>query len=275
MDTEKISILEKLVAGYKLAEQGQVDLKKFTYYAITYHSTAIEGSTLTEGQVYDLLDRDIPAGDKPFSEQQMVVDHHKALIYTLNRASEKQPVTECFVKEIAGMAIRNTGSIYNTALGTFDSTRGDYRLVNVRAGARTFPNYSKVPDLMKSFVETVNKHIADAKTFEQKCEAAFHAHFRLAGIHPFADGNGRTSRLIMNYILACFDLPVFYVYKSSRIPYIQTLEKARETDNTTVFYDFMLEEYRKFLYSITNYELRITTDCGCTTGVHFNLSLFV
>jgi Fic family protein len=259
MDTEKINILEKLVAGYKLAEQGQVDLKKFTYYAITYHSTAIEGSTLTEGQVYDLLDQDIPAGNKSFSEQQMVVDHQKALVYTLNRASEKQPVTEHFVKEIAGRVIKNTGSIYNTVSGTFDSTRGDYRLVNVHAGSRTFPNYSKVPDLMKSFIEEINKRIAEAKTFEQKCEAAFYAHFRLVSIHPFADGNGRTSRLIMNYILACFDLPVFYVYKSSRISYVQALERARETDNTSVFHDFMFKQYRKFLEQetqiIMNYKL--------------------
>ncbi|MDR1561731.1 MAG: Fic family protein [Dysgonamonadaceae bacterium] len=244
---ENINKLEKLVADYVQASRGQVDMKKFTCYAITYHSTAIEGSTLTEGQVYDLLDQDIPAKNKPFSEQQMVIDHQKALIYTLNRANEKQPLTEQLIKEIGGMVIRNTGSIYNTVLGVFDSTKGDYRLVNVHAGARTFPNYSKVPDLMKSFVEATNRRIAEAKTFQQKCEAAFYAHFQFVSIHPFADGNGRTSRLIMNYLLAAFDLPVFYVYKSSRISYIQALEKARETDNLQPFYSFMFGQYKKFL----------------------------
>jgi Fic family protein len=244
---EDINKLEKLVADYVQATRGQVDMKKFTYYAITHHSTAIEGSTLTEGQVYNLLDHDMPAKNKPFSEQQMVIDHQKALLYTINRASEKKPLTEHFIKEIGGMTVKNTGSIYSTALGTFDSTRGDYRLVNVHAGARTFPNYSKVPDLMKSFVETANRQITEANTFQQKCEAAFHAHFRFVSIHPFADGNGRTSRLIMNYILAIFDLPVFYVYKSSRISYIQALEKARETDNLQPFYSFMFGQYKKFL----------------------------
>ncbi|MDR0368902.1 MAG: Fic family protein [Bacteroidales bacterium] len=242
-----INKLEQLVTDYKLAEQGQVDLKKFTCYAITYHSTAIEGSTLTEGQVYNLLDQDIPAKNKPFSEQQMVIDHQKALVYTLNKASGKQLLTETLIHEIGGMVVRNTGSIYNTALGAFDSTHGDYRLVNVHAGARTFPNYSKVPDLMKSFVEETNKRIAEAKTFQQKCEAAFYAHFQFVSIHPFADGNGRTSRLLMNYILACFDLPVFYVYKSNRIPYIQALEKARETENVQHFYNFMFSQYKRFL----------------------------
>ena len=117
--------LEKLVADYVQATCGQVDMKKFTSYAITYHSTAIEGSTLTEGQVYNLLDQDIPAKNKSFSEQQMVVDHQKALVYTLNKASGKKPLTEQFIQEIGGMTVKNTGGIYSTALGTFDSTRGD------------------------------------------------------------------------------------------------------------------------------------------------------
>ena len=243
-DTNK---LEKLVSDYVQAMRGQVDMKKFTYYAITHHSTAIEGSTLTEGQVYNLLDQDIPAKNKPFSEQQMVIDHQKALVYTLNKASEKKPLTEQFIQEIGGMVIKNTGSIYNTALGSFDSTRGEYRLVNVHAGARTFPSYSKVPALMKSFVEETNRQITKAKTFQQKCEAAFSAHFQFVSIHPFSDGNGRTSRLIMNYILTCFDLPIFYVYKSNRISYIQALEKARETDNLQHFFSFMFGQYKKFL----------------------------
>jgi hypothetical protein len=63
-----INKLEKLVADYQQAIRGQVDKKKYTCYAITYHSTAIEGSTLTEGQIYNLLDQDIPAKNKPFTD---------------------------------------------------------------------------------------------------------------------------------------------------------------------------------------------------------------
>jgi hypothetical protein len=52
MTDKQISKLENLVLEYKRVMQEQVNLEKLTYYAITYHSTAIEGSTLTEGQVY-------------------------------------------------------------------------------------------------------------------------------------------------------------------------------------------------------------------------------
>jgi Fic family protein len=244
---DKTSKLEMLVSQYRQAMQGQVDLQKFTCYALTYHSTAIEGSTLTEGQVYSLLDLDIPAKNKPFTEQQMVVDHQKALIFTLNGAKERATLTEAFIRQIGALVVKNTGSIYNTALGTFDSTRGEYRLLNVLAGTRGFPDSAKVPALMKTLAGEVNDKIGKVQTFYQKCELAFELHYRFVSIHPFADGNGRTSRLLMNYILALFDLPIFYVFKNSRIPYIQALEKARTTDNATVFYDFMYKQYQKFL----------------------------
>ena len=227
--------------------QGQVDLERLTCFAITYHSTAIEGSTLTEGQVYNLLDLDIPAKNKPFSEQQMVIDHQKALVFTLSKANEKAPLTEALIKEIGALVVKNTGASYNTALGSFDSTRGDYRLLNVFAGARRFPDSSKVPTLMKTLVNEVNEKLKKAETFSQKCELAFELHFRFVSIHPFADGNGRVSRLLMNYLLELFDLPIFYVFKSNRISYIQALEKARNTDNIAVFYNFMYRQYEKFL----------------------------
>jgi Fic family protein len=247
MNTNRTNKIERLVNEYRRVMLGQVDVQKFTYYAVTYHSTAIEGSTLTEGQVYNLLDLDMPAKNKPFTEQQMVIDHQKALIFTLNKAKERLPLTETLIQEIGSLVVKNTGSIYSTALGTFDSTRGEYRLLNVFAGARRFPDSTKVPALMKTLVSEINALIPDVKTFSQKCELAFELHYRFVSIHPFADGNGRTSRLLMNCILAMFDLPVFYVFKSSRIAYIQALERARETGNPAVFYDFMYRQYQKFI----------------------------
>ena len=247
MNKKQVQKLENLVLEYKKAMQGQINLEKLTCYAITYHSTAIEGSTLTEGQVYNLLDLDLPAKNKPFTEQQMVIDHQKALVFTLNKAKQNSPITEILIKEIGALVVKNTGSIYSTALGTFDSTKGDYRLLNVFAGSRRFPDGSKVAALMKTLVCEINDKIDTVQTFTQKCELAFEIHYQFVSIHPFADGNGRTSRLLMNYILTMFDLPIFYVFKNSRISYIQALEQARETGNNTVFYSFMYRQYQKFI----------------------------
>ncbi|MCL2327194.1 MAG: Fic family protein [Bacteroidetes bacterium] len=247
MNDIQIQKLETLVNEYKRVMQGQINLEKLTAFAITYHSTAIEGSTLTEGQVYNLLDLDIPAKNKPFSEQQMVIDHQKALVFTLNKAKEKAPITEKLLQEIGALVVKNTGKEYSTVLGTFDSTQGNYRLLNVFAGARRFPDSSKVPTLMQTLVSEINEKLKTAHTFKQQCELAFEIHYRFVSIHPFADGNGRTTRLLMNYILTLFDLPIFYVFKNSRLSYIQALERARETGNTDVFYSFMYKQYAKFI----------------------------
>jgi len=110
MNINQLNKLETFVSEYKQAMRGQVDLEKFTCYAITYHSTAIEGSTLTEGQVYNLLDLDIPAKNKPFTEQQMVIDHQKALVFTLNKAKEKNQITETLIQQIGALVMKNTGS---------------------------------------------------------------------------------------------------------------------------------------------------------------------
>ena len=247
MNNKQILKLENLISEYKHIMQGQVNLEKLTYYAVTYHSTAIEGSTLTEGQVYNLLDLDIPAKNKPFSEQQMVIDHQKALVFVLNKAKEQIPISETFIKEVGALVVKNTGSSFNTILGTFDSTKGDYRLLNVFAGARRFPDTTKVAALMQTLVKEINDKIGTVKTFRQKCELAFELHYRFVSIHPFADGNGRTSRLLMNYLLMMFDLPIFYVFKSNRISYIQALERAREANNSVVFNNFMYRQYQKFI----------------------------
>jgi Fic family protein len=238
---------EQLVKEYNRLIVGQVDVKKYTCYSISYHSTAIEGSTLSESQVFDLLENDITAKNKPFSHHLMVIDHHKALEYILKYAKDKQPLTQHFIQYIGGMVVKNTGAEYNVAVGSFDSTKGDIRLLNVRAGSRSFPNYTKVPDLLKKLIFDTQTEMKTAKTFREKCELAFRLHFRFVSIHPFVDGNGRASRLLMNYILAYFNLPVFFVFKENRTAYINALETARGSEDETIFYKFMFRQYSKFL----------------------------
>jgi len=245
--TDIYARVEQLAKEYQRLMVGQVDVKKYTYYSISYHSTAIEGSTLTESQVFDLLDSDIPAKNKPFSHHLMVIDHHNALGYVLQYANEKQPLTQEFIQTIGGMVVKNTGGIHHVATGSFDSTKGDLRLLAVRAGSRYFPNYQKVPELLNNLLVETKAEMQKVKTFREKCELAFRLHFRFVSIHPFADGNGRTSRLLMNYILAYFNLPVFFVFKENRTAYIHALESTRENEDETIFYKFMFQQYEKFL----------------------------
>lgn len=63
---------------------------KFLYYTLTFHSTAIEGSTLTEMETRLLLDEGITPGGKPLEHSQMVKDHYDALRFTLKKQERKQ-----------------------------------------------------------------------------------------------------------------------------------------------------------------------------------------
>jgi Fic family protein len=78
-------------------------------------------------------------------------------------------------------------------------------------------------------------------------ELSFAAHFDLVTIHPFYDGNGRTSRLLMNYIQAYYKLPLAIVYKEDRAEYFQALTQSRKKEDTGVFLKFMKGQYKKLL----------------------------
>jgi len=247
-------ILLELVKQYNHLYKNEPDLKKYSEYAITYHSTAIEGSTLTESEVIELLDIGKPAKKREFMHNLMVFDHHKALLYTVETAKLKEKITEKQIQNISAMVMKNTGCQYNTAVGNFDTSKGEYRLVGVHAGKRTFPDYRKVPTLMKKLIEYIDSE--QEKQNIDVLQLAFEVHFRFVSIHPFADGNGRIARLLMNYILTYYDLPMLIVSKSDRLKYIDTLYNAQENGNTTPFYEFMLRQYIKFLkYEIKRYEL--------------------
>lgn len=247
MQTMNIAKIEALVTEFQLRSKGMIDFGKYSYYAITHHSTSIEGSTLTESQVVNLLEYGKPATNKPFDHHLMVVDHFHALQFVMKEAEKKRALSPEFIQEMNALVMKNTGGIVNTALGNYNIAGGEFRLGTVRAGTRTFPDYKKVPDLVTLLCREINEKLNSIRTFDEKCNLAFHVHFQLVSIHPFGDGNGRTSRLLMNYIQAIFGLPLSLVFQQDRIRYINALETSRMKGNEQPFLNFMYSQYSKFL----------------------------
>lgn len=230
------------------------DQLKFNEYAITHHSTVIEGSTLTENETRVLLEEGLTPRGKPLVHTMMVMDHYEALQYTVAQARNKLPVNEQLVCEINARVMKGTGSIFNTALGTVDASKGIYRLGNVSAGGSYFPGYDKVPKLMKDFIQALNDKMKAATNPEAILHLAFSAHFNLVSIHPFYDGNGRTSRLLMNYLQEYYGMPLGIVHKEDKSSYFTALQESRKAQSVDPFIEFMAAQYIKFLRGqITEY----------------------
>lgn len=240
--------LIQLVNKYKaLAIDEVIDHEKFNHISIVHHSTKIEGSTLTEVETQVLLTEGLTPKGKPLQDSLMITDHLKALEFVINEAKAKRSVTMSFIQEINSLVVRNTARVYNTVFGTIDAATGAFRKGNVTAGSSYFPNFDTVESLTKKMAATICERMNAPMTVIEQLELSFVAHFNLVSIHPFYDGNGRTSRLLMNYIQAYYGLPLAIVHNEAKAEYIQALIDTREQDDIGIFKAFMANEYARLL----------------------------
>ncbi len=210
---------------------------------ISHHSTAIEGSSLTQEETLLLLTEGITAKGKPLEDHNMVKDHQDALVFTVDIARKKQDIIPQVIQMMSAMVMKTTGGVINATAGSYDSSKGDFRKSMVSVGTRYFVNYQKVPGEVEALCNEINKRIKEVETIEEIYDLAFDAHFFLVSIHPFADGNGRVSRLLMNYILEYKQQPLAIIFKEDKLEYFKALEDTRATNPVNI------QLFRKFMYS--------------------------
>ena len=85
------------------------------------------------------------------------------------------------------------------------------------------------------------------ETFRERYELSFNAHLNLVTVNPWVDGNGRTARLLMNYIQFCHHLFPTKIFKEDRGDYILSLRQSQEDENSQPFLDFMAGQLKKSL----------------------------
>ena len=242
-----IQIEEALNAYWASGVEDQVDYQKFYLYSIVTHSTAIEGSTVTEIENQLLFDEGIAAKGRSLTEQMMNVDLKDAYLHAFKMLSENPIYSPQILQQLSALVMRRTGSEYSTIAGQFDSSKGEFRLCNVSAGSggRSYLAYNKVPRAVDDFCRWLNDEIAEIdKTDIAACyRLSFEAHFRLVTIHPWVDGNGRTTRLVMNMIQRQLGLVPSIVRKADKGEYIQSLVDSRENENSTIAQDVMLRHH--------------------------------
>lgn len=147
--------------------------------------------------------------------------------------------------------MKNAGGNFSTLLGEFDSSKGDLRLVNVSSGAGgdSYMSFKKVPLSLEKFCACTNARLKDlpgGDTIGESC-ASFDAHFGLVTIHPWAGGNGRMARLVMNQIQAGFGLLPSKVEGANKAEYIKAPSSFRKAGKPEPFREVMPAEHVKNL----------------------------
>jgi Fic family protein len=233
-----------------------IDYQKFYLYSVISHSTAIEGSTLTEAETQILLDEGLTAKGKPLLYHLMNEDLRNAYVFASQKALQQALITPDFLKELSALVMKSTGSLYNGIEGQWDSSKGEFRLHGVIAGfgGKSYVNFRKIPGLITQLCEELNSRLVLADNIEKIYTLSFDAHLNLATIHPWGDGNGRMARLLMNYIQFHHKMIPSKIYREDKAEYIMALRTSQDSDNPEIFRTFMQTQTLKMLKEeITNF----------------------
>jgi Fic family protein len=167
-----------------------MDYEKFCMISIIYHSSKIEGCSLTETDTRVLIEDNLIAQGKPLSDHLMVKDHYDAFLKIRDDAKNTRKLSIDFIKEVNSCAMKSTGGIVNTVSGSFDTLKGDLRLAQVYVENKYFPDFAKVTEFLQKLVEAVNSKIDQVKG-DEIIKLSADIHYNFVNIHPFGDGNGR------------------------------------------------------------------------------------
>ncbi len=265
MRREDKDLLMRLLQQHKLLGiSDQIDFDKFYLYSIITHSTAIEGSTVTEVEAQLLFDEGITSSKRTMLEQQMNLDLKAAYDYGREWIRQHEPITVDWLILLASKVMARTGSDYHSIGGDFSAAKGELRKLNVTAGTggKSYLAYQKVPARLEAFCRELNKRrkAINPADVASVYELSFWAHYELVTIHPWADGNGRTCRLLMNLLQWEFDVLPTKVLKEDKAEYIQALIDTRNSEDIAVFIDCMTKLHCQHLQTDIEQFVKSTTE---------------
>ena len=193
---------------------------------LTYTSNAIEGNILTRLETALILEKGLTVGGKPLKDHLEAIDHQEALGYVRLLASRTEPLREGDIRELHRLVL--------TRSQPDEAGRYSQRQRRILGSTVTLPAPIDIPPLMTDFARWLSQ--ADFTP-----AAAFEAHYQLVSIHPFADGNGRTARLLMNLLLLRGGYPPVVIGPEHRLAYLTTLETAQLGSDKAPYTRFMAE----------------------------------
>ncbi|MFE8696008.1 Fic family protein [Cytobacillus sp. FJAT-53684] len=195
----------------------------------TYNSNAIEGNTLTLQETKVVLEG-ITVGGKTMREHLEVINHRDAITYVEEIVQRKEPLSEWQIKNLLRLILK----------GINDDYAGVYRDQQVFiSGAKHTP---PAPYLIKEEIEKLMSwYEQEAKQMHPVTRGAM-LHAIFVGVHPFIDGNGRTSRLLLNLELMKDGFPPIVIKVENRLNYYNALDKAHTQKDYNDFIQLVAKE---------------------------------
>ena len=214
-----------------LPKEQEKSLEDWLRVELTYSSNAIEGNTLTRIETAEVIEKGVSAtiSGKSLKEQLEAINHAKAVdfIKTLAKGHRGHQ----FISE------QNIVTIHKIILtGIQDEDAGVYRKTDVYLKGRDLelPSPPRVLYLMQDFLGWLSY-----QPTKHPILVAAQAHFKFVSIHPFADGNGRTGRLLMNLILLLNGYPMTIIRKEDREEYLNVLYAGQKNGTMEPYYRFI------------------------------------
>lgn len=198
------------------------NLEHYYDIEITYASNAIEGNTLSPVETTLVIEQGLTIAGKPLKDHLEALDHYDAMRYVRELARDETALTESDVRNLHRLVMQRSRPDIAGQYATLA------RYVRTETGRHEFPSPAEIPAFMGDFAGWLG-------TARPTPATGFTAHRRIVDIHPFNDGNGRTTRLLMNLILMRAGYPPIAVRLEDRPAYISALQRAQAGEGAEAF----------------------------------------
>lgn len=233
LDFNKLDKLKQKLDSFRpLLQEIVENLHEDLVLRWTYNSNAIEGNTLTLKETRVALEG-ITIGGKTIREHFEVINHKEAIFFVEELVKKKEPLSEWDIKSIHQLILKNIN----------DKNAGIYRSINVViSGANHVPpNFLQVQAKMS---ELIRWYMNEGRQLHS-VERAARVHADFVKIHPFVDGNGRTSRLLMNLELMKDGFPPVVLPVEKRLDYYEALDLAHTKGDYSYFLVLIIDAVAK------------------------------
>jgi Fic family protein len=215
------------------------NLEDWLKVELTYSSNAIEGNTLSRIETAEVIEKGISSviSGKSLKDQIEAVNHGKAVEFIKHLSSIRkshQFITQQDILDIHKIILT----------GIDDRWAGKYRNTEVfiRGSNTEFPLPHLVPLEVLKFIDWL-----EGQQGINPVQVAADAHYKFVTIHPFIDGNGRTTRLLMNLILLIHGYPMTVIRNEDRTAYLTSFETARIEHSFEPFYELVFSAVERSL----------------------------